>query len=163
MIRICKEESFHQRQGYDIMVKLAQGSKEQREMAQDAINRWWWPSLMMFGPHDSDSVNSQQSMQWKIKRQSNDELRQKFVDQTVQQCEILKLELPDPDLKWNEERQHYDFGEIDWDEFYQVIKGNGHCNRDRIKHHVKAHQEGAWVRAAMSAYAEKQSQQKDVA
>jgi len=163
MIRICKEESFHQRQGYDIMVKLAEGSEAQREMAQDAINRWWWPSLMMFGPHDSDSVNSQQSMQWKIKRQSNDELRQKFVDQTVQQCEILKLELPDPDLKWNEDRQHYDFGEIDWDEFYQVIKGNGHCNRDRIKHHVRAHEEGAWVREAMSAYAEKQSQQKDVA
>ncbi len=163
MIRICKEESFHQRQGYDIMVKLAEGTAAQKAMAQDAIDRWWWPSLMMFGPHDSDSVNSQQSMKWKIKRQSNDELRQKFVDQTVEQCEILKLSLPDPDLKWNEERQHYDFGEIDWEEFYEVIKGNGHCNRDRIKHHIKADEEGAWVREALNAYARKQRNKQEAA
>lgn len=163
MIRICKEESFHQRQGYDIMIKLAQGSAAQRDMAQDAINRWWWPSLMMFGPHDAESAHSQQSMKWKIKRQSNDALRQKFVDQTVQQCDFLKLTLPDPDLKWNEERQHHDFGEIDWDEFYQVINGNGHCNRDRIRHHVKAYDDGAWVRDAMNAYAAKQARKREAA
>lgn len=163
MVRICKEESFHQRQGYDIMIKLADGSVRQRDMAQDAINRWWWPSLMMFGPHDSESAHSQKSMKWKIKRQSNDDLRQKFVDQTVQQCDFLNLTLPDPDLKWNEERQHYDFGEIDWDEFYQVINGNGHCNRDRIRHHVKAHSHGAWVRDAMNAYAVKQTKKREAA
>lgn len=158
MIRICKEESFHQRQGYDILLKMSQGTQAQKDMVQDAINRWWWPSLMMFGPHDADSAHSQQSMQWKIKRQSNDELRQKFVDQTVQQCEYLGMTLPDPDLKWNEERQHYDFGEIDWDEFYAVIKGNGHCNRERLKHHIAAHEDGAWFREALNAYAEKQYQ-----
>ncbi len=163
MIRICKEESFHQRQGYDIMVKLAAGTPAQRDMAQDSINRWWWPSLMMFGPHDAESVRSQSSMKWKIKRQSNDALRQKFVDQTVQQCDILGLTLPDPDLKWNEERGHYDFGEIDWEEFARVIRGDGHCNRDRIRHHVQAHEEGAWVRDAMSAYAAKQRARREAA
>jgi ring-1,2-phenylacetyl-CoA epoxidase subunit PaaA len=155
MIRICKEESFHQRQGYEIVMTLAFGSPEQKAMAQDALNRWWWPTLMMFGPHDAESAHSAQSMLWKIKRQSNDELRQKFVDQTIPQVEYLGLTVPDPDLKWNEERGHYDFGEIDWEEFHRVINGNGHCNRDRIAHHKKAHDDGAWVRAAMYAYDEK--------
>ncbi len=156
MIRICKEESFHQRQGYDIMLKLAQGNDYQRNMAQGAINRWWWPSLMMFGPHDADSAHSQQSMQWKIKRQSNDELRQKFVDQTVQQCDYLNLTLPDDKLQWNEARGHYDFGEINWDEFQQVIAGNGLCNQQRLDHHRNAHSEGQWVREALHAYQSKQ-------
>lgn len=155
MIRICKEESFHQRQGFDIMLKLSQGSEQQIQMAQDAIDRWWWPTLMMFGPHDADSSNSQQSMQWKIKRQSNDELRQKFVDQTVQQTQVLGLTVPDPDLKWNEARGHYDFGEIDWEEFLNVIKGNGLCNKERLQHHRQAHQQGLWVQEAMAAHAEK--------
>jgi len=162
MIRICKEESFHQRQGYEIMLALAKGSPEQKQMAQDALNRFWWPALMMFGPHDHESAHSSQSMQWKIKRQSNDELRQKFVDQTVPQIEVLGLEMPDPEIRWNEERGHYDFGEIDWDEFYSVISGNGHCNYERIKHHKKAHDEGDWVREAVRAYRQKQ-QQRDVA
>jgi ring-1,2-phenylacetyl-CoA epoxidase subunit PaaA len=157
MIRICKEESFHQRQGYEIVMTLAFGSPEQKAMAQDALNRWWWPTLMMFGPHDAESAHSAQSMLWKIKRQSNDDLRQKFVDQTIPQVEFLGLTVPDPDLKWNEERGHYDFGEIDWEEFHRVINGNGHCNRERIAHHRKAHDEGAWVRAAMHAYDEKRS------
>lgn len=155
MIRICKEESFHQRQGYEIVMTLAFGSPEQKAMAQDALNRWWWPTLMMFGPHDAESAHSAQSMLWKIKRQSNDELRQKFVDQTIPQVEYLGLTVPDPDLKWNEERGHFDFGEIDWEEFHRVINGNGHCNRERIAHHKKAHDEGAWVRDAMYAYDEK--------
>jgi ring-1,2-phenylacetyl-CoA epoxidase subunit PaaA len=158
MVRICKEESFHQRQGYEIMYKLAHGSAEQKQMAQDALNRFWWPSLMMFGPHDSESAHSSKSMNWKIKRQSNDYLRQKFVDQTVEQCKVLGLEMPDPKIKWNEERGHYDFGEIDWDEFKNVINGNGHCNYERIKQHKKAHQEGEWVREAVRAYREKQTQ-----
>ncbi|MCP4768277.1 MAG: 1,2-phenylacetyl-CoA epoxidase subunit A [Gammaproteobacteria bacterium] len=152
MVRICKEESFHQRQGYELMLVLARGSAEQKAMAQDSLNRFYWPSLMMFGPHDSESAHSAKSMQWKIKRKSNDELRQKFIDQTAPQIEFLDLEHPDPDCKWNEERGHYDSGEIDWDEFYSVINGNGHCNRQRIEHHVRAHNEGAWVREAMQAY-----------
>ena len=152
MIRVCKEESFHQRQGYSIMVELMKGNEAQREMAQDALNRWWWPSLMMFGPHDGESAHSAQSMQWKIKRKSNDDLRQAFVDQTVPQAEYLDLKIPDPDLKWNEETGQYDFGEIDWDEFTRVIGGNGFCNRDRIANHKKAHNDGEWVRDAMHAY-----------
>jgi ring-1,2-phenylacetyl-CoA epoxidase subunit PaaA len=156
MVRICKEESFHQRQGYEIMLALSRGSEAQRAMAQDAINRFWWPSLMMFGPHDAESAHSGQSMKWKIKRQSNDELRQKFVDQTVKQVEVLDMSLPDPDLKWNEERGHYDFGEIDWDEFKRSMSGGGPCSRQRIAHHIKAHEEGAWVRDALRAYQQKQ-------
>jgi len=225
MVRICKEESFHQRQGYEIMeelaaiakkaikeiayhyrfsaewvIRLGDGTDESYEkmqdaleeawvyteeifemdaidemmveagigvdlnqvkifwkaMAQDSINRWWWPSLMMFGPHDSESAHSSRSMGWKIKRVSNDELRQKFVDQTVKQCEVLGLEFPDPDLKWNEQRGHYDFGDLDWDEFQRVIHGNGHCNYQRIKHHQKAHDDGEWVREAVRSYRHKQ-------
>ena len=158
MVRICKEESFHQRQGYELLMTLCQGSEEQKAMAQDAINRWWWPSVMMFGPSDANSKHSAQSMQWKIKRNSNDELRQKFVDQSVPQAEYLGLTLPDPDLKWNETRGHYDFGEIDWDEFYQVVGGNGPCNHERISARIKAHEDGAWVREAALAYADKQRQ-----
>ena len=158
MVRICKEESFHQRQGYEIMMRMAKGSPEQKAMAQDALNRWWWPSIMMFGPRDDDSPNSAQSMKWKIKRKSNDELRQEFIDKTVPQADYLGLTIPDPDLKWNEETGHYDFGEINWDEFYQVIKGNGPCNKQRLEARQKAHEEGAWVRAAANAYAEKQAQ-----
>ncbi|WP_210425293.1 1,2-phenylacetyl-CoA epoxidase subunit PaaA [Spongiibacter thalassae] len=157
MVRICKEESFHQRQGYHILMTLMEGDERQRKMAQDSVNRFWWPSLMMFGPHDSDSQHSGQSMTWKIKRQSNDELRQKFVDQSVEQAEAIGLTLPDPDLRWNEDRGHYDFGEIDWEEFYSVIAGNGHCNRDRVAHHRRAHDEGAWVREALDAYESKRS------
>ncbi|MFM7769573.1 MAG: 1,2-phenylacetyl-CoA epoxidase subunit PaaA [Bacteroidota bacterium] len=156
MIRICKEESFHQRQGYEIMIALSKGSDEQKAMMQDAFNRWWWPSLMMFGPTDKDSANSAQNMAWKIKRHSNDELRQKFVDMTVAQAEYLGLTIPDPDLKWNEERGHYDFGEIDWTEFNEVVKGNGPCNKERIAAKQKAWDEGKWVREAAVAYAEKQ-------
>lgn len=163
MIRICKEESFHQRQGYEILLTLCRGSAEQKAMAQDSLNRWWWPSLMMFGPHDSESTHSEQSMNWKIKRKSNDELRQAFVDATVLQAKYLGLTIPDPDLKWNEERGHYDFGEIDWDEFWQVVKGNGICNRQRLKDRVRAHEEGAWVREAATAYAEKRAAKREVA
>ena len=157
MVRICKEESFHQRQGYELMLALSRGSDAQKQMAQDSLNRFYWPALMMFGPHDSESAHSARSMQWKIKRESNDDLRQKFIDQTVPQIEFLGLEHPDKDIKWNEQRGHYDSGEIDWDEFYSVINGNGHCNRQRLQHHKKAHQEGEWVRAAMSAWRNKQS------
>ena len=160
MVKICKEESFHQRQGYEIMMHLAKGTKEQKAMAQDALNRWWWPSLMMFGPSDENSPNSAQSMKWRIKRKSNDTLRQEFVDKTIPQAEYLGLTVPDPDLKWNEERKSYDFGEMNWDEFYEVVKGNGPCNKQRIKNHVAAHEEGAWVREAASAYAEKQAARK---
>ncbi len=156
MVRICKEESFHVRQGYEMMIALAQGSPAQKALAQDALNRFYWPALMMFGPHDSESAHSARSMQWKIKRETNDDLRQKFVDQTVAQIEFLGLQHPDADIKWNEETGHYDGGELDWDEFYSVINGNGHCNRQRIEHHVAAHEEGAWVREAMQAYREKQ-------
>ena len=152
MVKICKEESFHQRQGYNIMMTLMQGAELQREMAQDALNRWWWPSLMMFGPHDAESAHSAQSMKWKIKRRSNDELRQQFVDQAVQQAHAIGLAVPDPDLVWNEQREHYDFGAIDWEEFQRVVSGNGPCNRQRLAHHVSPHKEGAWVREAMAAY-----------
>lgn len=155
MVRVCKEESFHQRQGYEIMLTLSRGTKEQKDMAQDALNRWWWPSLMMFGPSDKDSKHTEQSMQWRIKRFTNDELRQRFVDMTVPQAEFLGLTVPDPDLKWNEETEHYDFGEIDWNEFWDVVKGNGPCNRQRIQARVKAYEDGEWVREAAMAYAEK--------
>lgn len=155
MVRVCKEESFHQRQGFEILLTLCQGSLEQKQMAQDALNRWWWPSLMMFGPNDDASPNSAQSMKWKIKRFSNDELRQRFVDMTVSQAEILGISIPDPLLKYNESTGHYDFGPIDWEEFNQVVAGNGPCNKERLATRVKAHNEGAWVREAASAYAEK--------
>jgi ring-1,2-phenylacetyl-CoA epoxidase subunit PaaA len=158
MVRICKEESFHMRQGFELLMTLCQGTVEQKAMAQDAVNRWWWPSLMMFGPSDADSTHSGQSMQWKIKRNSNDELRRKFVDQSVPQAEYLGLTLPDPDLKWNEARGQYDFGEINWDEFYQVIAGNGPCNQERLSARINAHEDGAWVREAALAYAHKQQQ-----
>jgi ring-1,2-phenylacetyl-CoA epoxidase subunit PaaA len=157
MVRVCKEESFHQRQGFQVMLNLAQGTQAQKAMAQDALNRWWWPSLMMFGPSDGDSPHSAQSMKWNIKRFSNDELRQRFVDMTVPQAELLGLTLPDPDLVWNEERGHYDFGAINWDEFYNVIQGNGPCNKERLDARVKAHESGAWVRDAAKAYAAKQT------
>ncbi|GCD79459.1 1,2-phenylacetyl-CoA epoxidase subunit PaaA [Schleiferia thermophila] len=158
MVRICKEESFHQRQGYEIMMTLAFGTPEQKAMAQDALNRWWWPSLMMFGPSDDNSPNSAQSIKWKIKRKTNDELRQEFIDKTVPQAEYLGLTIPDPHLKWNEERGHYDFGPIDWDEFYNVISGNGPCNKQRLDARIKAHEEGRWVREAAAAYAKKAAQ-----
>ncbi|REC54550.1 1,2-phenylacetyl-CoA epoxidase subunit A [Rhodosalinus sediminis] len=157
MIRICKEESFHQRQGYDIMMKMAQGSPEQKRMAQDALNRFWYPSLMMFGPSDADSVHSAQSMAWKIKINTNDELRQKFVDQTVPQAEYLGLSIPDPDLKWNAERGHYDFTEPDWQEFFDVIKGNGPCNTERLGDRTRAWEEGRWVREGLMAHANKRA------
>jgi ring-1,2-phenylacetyl-CoA epoxidase subunit PaaA len=155
MVRICKEESFHQRQGYDIMLSLCRGTADQKAMAQDALNRWWWPSVMMFGPPDAESVHSAQSAAWKIKILSNDELRQRFIDQTVPQADYLGIKVPDSDLKWNDERGHYDFGSIDWDEFYNVIKGNGPCNRDRLRTRVKAWDDGAWVREAAMAHAAK--------
>lgn len=155
MVRVCKEESFHQRQGYESLIRLCQGSPEQKAMAQDALNRWWWPALMMFGPRDADSENTELSMKWKIKRFSNDELRQRFVDITVPQADYLDLRIPDPDLKWNEERGHYDFGEIDWEEFWQVIKGNGPCNKQRLEARNKAHDNGAWVREAANAHSMK--------
>ena len=163
MVRICKEESFHMRQGYELLLTLSRGSAEQKDMAQDAVNRWWWPALMMFGPNDSSSTHSAQSMQWKIKRFSNDDLRQKFVDQSVPQAEYLGLTLPDPELKWNEARGHYDFGEIDWDEFFRVIAGNGPCNHERMAARIKAHEDGAWVREAALAYADKQRQREQKA
>ena len=159
MVRICKEESFHQRQGYEILLTLCQGTPEQKEMAQDALNRWWWPSMMMFGPRDDDSPNTAQSMKWKIKRKTNDELRQQFVDNTVPQADFLGITVPDPDLKWNEERGHYDFGEIDWDEFWNVVKGHGPCNKERIAARTKAVEDGEWVREAALAYAEKKASQ----
>jgi ring-1,2-phenylacetyl-CoA epoxidase subunit PaaA len=155
MIRICKEESFHQRQGFEILLTLSRGSKAQRRMCQDAIDRWWWPSVMMFGPNDDASPNSAQSMKWKIKRFSNDELRQRFVDISAEQVKVLGMTLPDPDLKWNEEKKQYDFGAIDWEEFFEVIKGNGPCNKERLAARVKAHEDGAWVREAALAHAEK--------
>ncbi len=159
MVRICKEESFHQRQGYEIMMTLARGTEVQKQMAQDALNRWWWPSLMMFGPPDAESTHTEQSMKWKIKRKTNDELRQQMVDNTVPQAEFIGLTVPDPKLKWNEERGHYDFGEIDWDEFWQVVKGHGPCNKERISARVKAWNDGEWVRDAAVAYAEKKEKQ----
>lgn len=155
MIRVCKEESFHQRQGYDLLMTMCKGSEDQKAMAQDSINRWWWPALMMFGPSDADSVHSAQSLAWKIKIDTNDELRQRFVNQTVSQAEYLGLTIPDPDLKWNEEKGGYDFGEINWDEFFEVIKGNGPCNRERLGARVKAWDDGEWFRDALGTYAEK--------
>ncbi|KAA3651715.1 MAG: 1,2-phenylacetyl-CoA epoxidase subunit A [Bacteroidetes bacterium] len=157
MVRICKEESFHQRQGYEIMLTLCNGTEVQKAMAQDALNRWWWPSMMMFGPRDEDSPNTEQSMKWKIKKKTNDELRQQFVDQTVPQAEILGLTVPDPDLKWNEKTGHYDFGELDWEEFWNVVKGNGLCNKKRLADRNKAWDEGAWVREAATVHAEKKA------
>ena len=160
MIRVCKEEAFHARQGYDLLMSLSKGTAEQKEMAQDALNRWWWPALMMFGPPDQESVNSAQSAQWKIKLFSNDELRQRMVDQCVPQAEYLGLTIPDPDLKWNAERGHYDFGAIDWPEFYEVLKGNGPCNRERLAARNKAWDDGAWFREGMQANADKQVQRR---
>jgi ring-1,2-phenylacetyl-CoA epoxidase subunit PaaA len=160
MIRICREESFHQRQGFEsLLVMMEKGSDAQRAMVQDAVNRWWWPSVMMFGPPDDQSPNTAQSMRWGIKRVSNDELRQKFVDATVEQAKVLGVTLPDPDLKWNEQRQHWDFGKIDWDEFWNVIAGNGPCNRERLAARVQAWDDGEWVRDAALAYARKQDRQ----
>src|SRR3989442_8359296 len=155
MVRICKEESFHQRQGFEILYTLAHGTSSQHAMAQDAVNRWWWPSLMMFGPPDSESAHSAQSMAWKIKRHSNDDLRQRFIDMCVPQAEVLGLDLPDPELRWNSERGHYDFGPIDWDEFKAVVRGDGPCNRQRLAHRTATHEEGAWVREAALVHAEK--------
>ena len=160
MVRICKEESFHQRQGFEIMLTLSRGSEAQKAMAQDALNRWWWPSLMMFGPNDSESQHSAQSMAWKIKRFSNDELRQKFVDVTVPQAEFLGLTVPDDELAFDADSGHYRFGEIDWQEFRDVLAGNGPCNRQRLATRRKAHDDGSWVRAAARAYAEKQAARK---
>jgi len=161
MVRICKEESFHQRQGYEIMLKLSEGVQEQKDMAQDALNRFWWPSLMMFGPKDDESPHTAQSMKWKLKRKTNDDLRQQFIDQTVPQAELIGLTIPDPDLKWNEEKKGYDFGPIDWDEFWQVVKGHGPCNKERMKARVNAWEEGTWVRDAAMSYAEKQQKRKE--
>ncbi|MFK8055819.1 MAG: 1,2-phenylacetyl-CoA epoxidase subunit PaaA [Saprospiraceae bacterium] len=157
MVRVCKEESFHQRQGFELLLTLSRGTEAQKAMAQDAINRWWWPALMMFGPTDENSPNTARSMRWKIKRFTNDELRQKMVDVCAEQVKALGMTLPDPDIKWNEERGHYDFGVINWDEFYNVIKGNGPCNKERLDARNKAHDEGAWVREAAAAYAAKQA------
>lgn len=159
MVRICKEESFHQRQGWEILYELSHGTPEQKQMAQDAVNRFYGPALQMFGPTDEDSPNSRQSMAWKVKRFSNDDLRQRFVDMIVPQAEALGLTLPDPDLKWNEERGHYDFGELDWDEFMSVIKGDGPMNTQRMARRIQAHEEGAWVREAAAAYARRQAEQ----
>jgi ring-1,2-phenylacetyl-CoA epoxidase subunit PaaA len=155
MVRICKEESFHQRQGFEILLVLSRGTKEQKDMCQDAMNRWWWPALMMFGPRDSESTHSDQSMKWKIKRKTNDELRQNFVDMIAEQIKTLEMKLPDDHLKWNEARKHYDFGEINWDEFWSVVKGNGPCNKQRLDARRKAWEEGEWVREAAEQYAEK--------
>jgi len=155
MIRICKEESFHQRQGFEILHTLSHGTEAQHAMAQDAVDRWWWPSLMMFGPPDDQSPHTAQSMAWNIKRHTNDELRQKFVDMCVPQAEVLGLTLPDPELRWNEATQHHDFGPIDWDELFRVIKGDGPVNRKRMEHKLRAHAEGAWVREAAAAYTAK--------
>ena len=155
MVRICKEESFHQRQGFEIMLALARGSPKQREMAQDALNRWWWPSVMMFGPSDAQSKHTEQSMRWKIKRFTNDELRQKFIDITAPQAYFLGLSIPDPELSWDETAEHFRSGTIDWSEFESVLKGNGPCNRERLQARRSAHDDGAWVRAAAVAHARK--------
>lgn len=159
MVRICKEESFHQRQGYEIMARMMAGTKDQQEMAQDAMNRWWWPALMMFGPHDSDSPRTQNAMQWKIKRESNDELRQRFIDKTIQQAEVIGLLVPDKHLKLDETTGHYRIGNINWEEFHQVISGNGPCNQQRMEHHKKVQEEGLWVREAAEAYKQKKLKQ----
>jgi ring-1,2-phenylacetyl-CoA epoxidase subunit PaaA len=158
MVRICKEESFHQRQGFEIMLTLARGSEAQRAMAQDALNRWWWPSIMMFGPSDADSKHTAQSMRWKIKRFTNDELRQKFIDITVPQAQFLELTIPDPALHWDQATQHFVIGPIDWDEFHAVLKGNGPCNRERLEARRTAYRAGAWVREAAAAHAAKRRQ-----
>jgi ring-1,2-phenylacetyl-CoA epoxidase subunit PaaA len=158
MVRICKEESFHQRQGYEIMIALANGTPEQKRMAQDALDRWWWPSLMMFGPPDENSPNTAQSMRWRIKRETNDELRQKFVDITVPQADYLRLKVPDSDLKWNDEKGGYDFGEIDWEEFYAVVRGEGPVAKERMKARREAWDDGAWVREAADAHEAKRKQ-----
>ena len=166
MIRVCKEESFHQRQGFEILLTLSKGTEAQQRMCQDAINRWWWPSVMMFGPNDDASPHTAQSMKWKIKRFTNDELRQRFVDICAGQAKILNMTLPDPAMKWNETRKHYDFGAINWEEFWNVVNGNGPCNKERLATRLKAHEEGTWVREAAAAYAEKKKlreQQKAVA
>jgi ring-1,2-phenylacetyl-CoA epoxidase subunit PaaA len=160
MVRVCKEESFHQRQGFEIMLKLAKGTPVQKQMAQDALNRWWAPALMMFGPLDAVSPNTAKSMEWRIKRFTNDELRQRFIDVTVDQIRLLGLALPDENIKWNEERGHYDSSELNWDEFWNVVKGNGPCNKERLATRVKAWEDGAWVREAASAYAEKRKTKK---
>lgn len=159
MVRVCKEESFHQRQGFESLWVLSKGTDEQKRMCQDAIDRWWWPCLMMFGPPDDESPNTIQSMKWKIKRFSNDALRQKFVDMIAEQIKILGMKLPDPDLKWNEEKKHYDYGKINWEEFWQVLKGNGPCNKERLDTRRKAWEDGAWVREAANAYAAKKNNQ----
>jgi ring-1,2-phenylacetyl-CoA epoxidase subunit PaaA len=158
MVRICKEESFHQRQGFEMILTLCKGTAVQKAMAQDALNRWWWPSLMMFGPRDEESPNTEQSVKWKIKRKTNDELRQQFIDIAVEQAKVAGLTIPDPDLKWNEERGHHDFGEINWSEFWRVVKGNGPCNKERLKARNDAWNNGEWVRDAALAHSEKQAQ-----
>jgi ring-1,2-phenylacetyl-CoA epoxidase subunit PaaA len=163
MVRVCKEESFHQRQGYEIMMVMAAGTVDQKRMAQDALNRWWWPSLMMFGPPDADSPNTAQSMRWRIKRETNDELRQKFVDITVPQADALGLTVPDAALAWNEERGHYDFGEVDWEEFYAVVRGEGPVAKERMKARRDAWEQGAWIREAAAAYAEKRAEKREAA
>lgn len=157
MVRICREESFHQRQGFDALLVLSKGTTEQKAMCQDAINRWWWPALMMFGPKDSESTHSDQSMKWKIKRKSNDELRQNFVDMIAEQIKVLGMLLPDPELKWNEKNNHYDFGEINWSEFWNVVKGNGPCNNQRLKARTEAWENGRWIREAAAAFANKKN------
>ncbi|MFK8007738.1 MAG: 1,2-phenylacetyl-CoA epoxidase subunit PaaA [Saprospiraceae bacterium] len=162
MVRICKEESFHQRQGFEMILTLCKGTEVQKAMAQDALNRWWWPSLMMFGPRDEESPNTEQSVKWKIKRKTNDELRQQFIDITVEQAKVAGLTIPDPDLKWNEERGHHDFGEIDWNEFWRVVKGNGPLNKERLKARNDAWDNGEWVRDAAMAHAEKQAQKEEL-
>ena len=159
MVRICKEENFHKKQGYELVAGLANGTKEQKEMAQDAVNRWWWPSLMMFGPSDKDSPNSPQLMKWKVKKESNDTLRQRFVNLTIPQANAINLTIPDPDLKFNQETGNWDFGEIDWTEFYEVLKGNGPCNKERLEARNKAFKNGEWVREAARGYAEKHNVQ----
>ncbi|MCC6384994.1 MAG: 1,2-phenylacetyl-CoA epoxidase subunit A [Bacteroidia bacterium] len=155
MIRICKEENFHNKQGYQILARMMQGTEVQKKMAQDAVNRWWWPSLMMFGPTDKDSPNSADLMKWKVKLHSNDDLRQRFIDRTVPQADAIGIKIPDPELKYNEKTRHYEFGQINWDEFYSVIRGNGPCNHERMKARTKAHKDGKWVREAVEAYAAK--------
>lgn len=156
MIRICKEEGFHKKQGYEMVATMADGTPEQQEMVQDAVNRWWWPTLMMFGPHDDDSPNSEELLKWKVKTKTNDELRQSFVDRSVAEANAMGIDIPDPELEFNEETGHYDFGEIDWDEFWNVIQGKGPMNRERMKARREAHENGAWVRKAANEYARKQ-------
>lgn len=163
MVRICKEESFHQRQGFEILLTLSRGSAEQRQMCQDSINRWWWPSIMMFGPSDESSPHTAQSMNWKIKRFTNDELRQKFVDVCAEQVKILGMTLPDPELKWNEETGHYNFGPIDWEEFWRVVNGDGPCNKERLAARVSAHENGQWVREAALAHSARRAQRSEIA